>query len=194
MKIYDTVFNFTGSMMTRPLTDMIVLHHRAGDGDVLSIHNGHIKNGWSGIGYHFYVRKDGSIYRGRPIEKIGAHTEGFNSKSVGICFEGNFEIDKMSREQKEAGRLLIAHIQESYGRKLKVFKHSDLCATACPGKNLPFDELIKISDDETVLKMYNDGIITFNNVSNWELFLSGEAKAKGDYIRTVIRRYQKKIG
>ncbi len=194
MKIYDTEFNFTGGLLNRPLTDMIVLHHRAGNGDVLSLHNGHIKNGWSGIGYHFYVRKDGSIYRGRPIEKIGAHTEGYNSKSVGICFEGNFEEEKMAKEQIASGRLLIAHIRESYSNRLKVVRHSDLKNTLCPGKEFPFHELNKVSDDETVLKMYEDGIITFGNVSNWELFLSGKAKAKGEYIRSIIRRYQKKIG
>ena len=194
MKIYDTNFNFTGGLLTRPLTRRIVIHHRAGDGDVLSIHNGHLKQGWSGIGYHFYVRKDGSIYRGRNIEKIGAHAEGNNSDSIGICFEGNFENEKMGKAQLESGRWLIAYIQESYGKNLKVLKHSDLSATACPGKYFPFREITKASTDEVVSKMFEDGIISLSNISNWELFLSGSAKPKADYIKTIIRRYQKKVG
>lgn len=194
MEIYDTAFNFTGGLLTRPLTRKIVLHHRAGNGDVMSIHNGHLKQGWSGIGYHFYVRKDGSIYRGRNIEKVGAHTQGNNSDSIGICFEGNFENEKMGRAQINSGRWLISHIKECYGKNLKVMKHSELCSTACPGKNFPFNEIAKSSDDEVVAKMFEDGIISLSNISNWELFLSGSAKPKADYIRTVIKRYQKKVG
>ncbi len=194
MKIYDTNFNFTGGMLTRPLTRRIVLHHRAGEGDVLSIHNGHIKNGWSGIGYHFYVRRDGSIYRGRPVEKVGAHAEGHNSDSIGICFEGNFENEKMGKEQKSAGQKLIAYLQESYGNKLKVIRHSDLTPTACPGRYFPFDELTKVSKDEVVAKMFDDGVITLSNVENWELFLKGSAKPKAEYIRAILKRYQKKVG
>ena len=52
----------------------------------------------------------------------------------------------------------------------------------------------KSSDDEVVAKMFEDGIISLSNISNWELFLSGSAKPKADYIRTVIKRYQKKVG
>ena len=179
-------------MLNRPYTSTIVLHHRAGNGDVLSIHNAHLNNGWAGIGYHFYVRKDGSIYRGRPIEKIGAHAEGNNRNTIGICFEGNFENESMNSKQLYAGRMLIAHIEESYGQKLEIVKHSDVGKTACPGKKFPFEELKKISDDEVVEKMYRDNVITSSNVRNWELFLSGEAKAKAEYIRTVLKRYQKK--
>ena len=193
MEIYDTDFNWSGSLLTRPLTRKIVLHHRAGDGDVISIHNTHLKNGWSGIGYHFYVRKDGSIFRGRPIEKIGAHAEGHNMDSVGVCFEGNFEKEEMENPELEAGRLLIAHIQEGYGRKLEVLRHSDVGSTLCPGKKFPFKDIIKISYDDVVTKMFDDGVITLTNVNNWELFLSGKARPKAEYIRTVIKRYQSKV-
>lgn len=193
MEIYDTDFNWSGSLLTRPLTRKIVLHHRAGDGDVISIHNTHLKNGWSGIGYHFYVRKDGSIFRGRPIEKIGAHSEGHNLDSIGVCFEGNFEKEEMENPELEAGRLLIAHIQEGYGRKLEVLRHSDVGSTLCPGKKFPFKDIIKISYDDVVTKMFDDGVITLSNVNNWELFLSGKARPKAEYIRTVIKRYQSKV-
>ncbi|MBQ2942625.1 MAG: N-acetylmuramoyl-L-alanine amidase [Clostridia bacterium] len=192
MKIFDTYFKWTGKLLTRPLTRKIVLHHRAGEGDVLSIHNTHLKNGWSGIGYHFYVRKDGSIYRGRPIEKVGAHTEGNNMDSVGICFEGNFEKDIMDKAQLESGRLLIAHIEECYGRKLEIKRHSDFGATLCPGKNFPFEEIKKASCDDLVSKMFSDGVISFSNIRNWELFLSGKSRPKAEYIRAVIKRYQAK--
>lgn len=194
MRIIDSTFNWNGSLSSRTKTDAIVLHHRAGDGDVLSIHNGHLKQGWSGIGYHFYVRKNGIIYRGRPIEKMGAHAEGHNNHTIGICFEGNFETEKMSETQLESGRWLINHIKNCYSRSLNVVKHSELCATACPGKNFPFKEIVKeeeVSKDKIVSKMFADGVITKENVRNWELFLSGKAKPDYKWIRTIIERYQK---
>ena len=191
MEVLDVNYRWNGSLSSRNKTDAIVLHHRAGNGDVLSIHNGHVKNGWVGIGYHFYVRKDGSIYRGRGLDKMGAHAEGHNNHTIGICFEGNFENEEMGKEQFEAGRELINHIEECYGKRLAVYRHSDLMATACPGKNFPFDEMTKVSKDELVTRMHRDGVISRENVRNWELFLSGKVKTPYKYIRTIIERYQK---
>ena len=93
----------------------MVLHHRAGDGDAEGIHKLHKDRGYSGIGYHFYVRKDGKIYQGRPIETVGAHTLGANQKSIGICFEGDFEkematlapLEPLDPEKLGDGKLLI---------------------------------------------------------------------------------------
>ena len=48
----------------------------------------HLRRGFSGAGYHFYIRKNGDIKTTRPIEKIGAHARGYNAQSIGICYEG----------------------------------------------------------------------------------------------------------
>lgn len=193
MNIIDSDLEFNGGLSARSKTDKIILHHRAGFGDILSIHKDHIKKGWAGIGYHFYVRCDGSVYRGRPIETVGAHCMGKNNESIGVCFEGDFTKEPMGKEQLLAGRRLIAFIEECYERNLLVSVHSDFAATACPGDKFPLSELLKVSEDELVSTMYSDGVITFKNVVNWELFLSGKAKPKADYLRAIIRRYQKKI-
>ena len=50
-----------------------------------------VKNGWAGIGYHFVIRKDGTIERGRPLSVVGAHAQGDNLHTIGICMAGNFE-------------------------------------------------------------------------------------------------------
>lgn len=197
MKILNPNYSWANGLTTRGKTDAIVVHHRAGNGDVMSIHNLHInQNGWSGIGYHFYVRKNGDVFRGRPIDKMGAHASGHNSHTIGICFEGNFEKEKMSNIQIESGRELIKYIREYYKSELPVLKHSDVCATSCPGKLFPFDEItspILVSNDDTVNRMYIDGIITKENIGNWEAFLSGKSTPKPEYIRTIIERYQDKI-
>ena len=111
MKIINTDFKFKQKLFERNKTKYIILHHRAGNGDVRSIHNQHLNQGWSGIGYNFYVRKDGSIFRGRPENTVGAHTPDYNSVSIGICFEGNFENEKMSSVQIESGRQLINYLK-----------------------------------------------------------------------------------
>ncbi len=193
MNIIDLHLEFNGGLSARSKTEAIILHHRAGYGDVLSIHKDHINKGWAGIGYHFYVRSDGSIYRGRPIETTGAHCTGKNKESIGICFEGDFTKDKMEKEQLLSGKILIAFIEECYGKKLKVKRHSDFSSTACPGGKFPYEDMLTISEDELVSAMYDDGVITFKNVDNWELFLSGRARPKAEYLRAIIRRYHEKI-
>ncbi len=133
-----------GSMKNRTKTTLLVLHHAAAKiCSVETVHQWHKNNGWSGIGYHFLVRKDGTIYEGRPINKVGAHAYGFNSSSIGICFEGNFETEKMTAAQKKAGKELVTYVRQQYPTITKVVGHRDLMATACPGKNFPFDEIAK---------------------------------------------------
>lgn len=48
----------------------------------------HRRRGFNGTGYHYYIRKDGTVVLTRPIERIGAHAKGFNEGSIGICYEG----------------------------------------------------------------------------------------------------------
>ena len=100
-------------------------------------------NGWIGIGYHFYVRKNGKVYRGRPIDAVGAHTYGENDHAIGICFEGNFEKEEMSVAQRNAGAELVADLRKEFPDIKKVSGHRDHNSTACPGKNFPFDFIAK---------------------------------------------------
>jgi len=48
----------------------------------------HRQRGWSGIGYHFVIRRDGRVEAGRPLDRPGAHAQGFNLLSWGICLVG----------------------------------------------------------------------------------------------------------
>ena len=50
----------------------------------------HRARGFSGIGYHFYITKDGVIYPCRPENKIGAHARHYNAHSIGVCYEGDW--------------------------------------------------------------------------------------------------------
>lgn len=59
------------------------------------INEWHLERGWSGIGYHWVIRRDGTIEKGRDLDgdgdvddEQGAHAYGFNKNSVGICLIG----------------------------------------------------------------------------------------------------------
>ena len=136
-EIIDPGCRWAYALTPRAQTDALVLHHAAGNGTAEAIHNLHLKNGWAGIAYHYYVRKDGSIYRGRPENMRGGHTTGHNHHTIGICFEGDFSAEAMSSAQLEAGQKLVADIRKRYPG-IAVKRHSEYNSTACPGKNFPF--------------------------------------------------------
>lgn len=154
MEIKETNLNFSSLTPRSKVLEYIVIHHTASTAKetVEQIHNFHINNnGWAGIGYHFYIRKDGTIYRGRPEEYIGAHCENYNSVSLGICLEGNFEIEQPTEKQLQSLSELIHNLKQKYGN-VQVIGHRDLNATACPGKNLysKLGSVIANSKDEYV--------------------------------------------
>ena len=140
MNITNTNLSFI-SLTKRKSTRRIILHHAAAKTcNAATIHRWHKDRGWSGIGYHFLVRKNGRVERGRPENMVGAHASGSNSDSIGICFEGNFMTETMKPEQLKAGQELVSYLKKKYG-VTKVQKHSDVGSTSCPGKNFPFSKI-----------------------------------------------------
>jgi N-acetyl-anhydromuramyl-L-alanine amidase AmpD len=141
MQINEVNYNWSGSLTKRNKTEMIVLHHAAAKScSAQDVHSWHRSRGWIGIGYNYFVRKDGQIYRGRPEDVVGAHATNYNSKSIGICFEGDFMVESMPKAQLEAGKELVAYLKDKY-KITKVKGHRDLMATSCPGSKFPFDEI-----------------------------------------------------
>lgn len=141
MNIIETNLNF-GNLTKRAKTVRAILHHAAASvSSAEDIHRWHLANKWAGAGYHFLVRKDGSVYRLRPEWAVGAHASGNNSDSIGICFEGNFMTETMPEAQKRAGKELVAWVKGKYGFT-KVQAHRDVQSTSCPGTNFPFNEIV----------------------------------------------------
>ena len=149
-KIIETNLDFS-SLNERKLTDMIVIHHtgeRDIDASAKQIHGWHLDQGWSGIGYHFVVRKNGNIERGRPLWAIGSHAYGENSHTIGIHLSGDFEQAKPTTQQIEMTAMLIADLCADYNIPIDrkhIIGHGELMSTDCPGKNLQ-----KLLDNGTI--------------------------------------------
>lgn len=141
--IEETDLFFTGPLFLRPITLGIIIHHvgvPSGDTSAERIHWAHIGNGWNGIGYHYIVRHDGTIERGRPLPTVGAHAYTFNESTIGICLSGNFEWELPSYAQIESLTELLTSLCRIYGLKPSaetITGHRDMnFDTACPGHNL----------------------------------------------------------
>lgn len=155
---YNYAFEMNCDKRSLKTIDRIIIHHSAVqqslDTSPIAIHSAHLKRGYSGIGYHFYIKADGTIYRGRPLCYIGAHCKGYNTCSIGICFEGNFEIEKPTNAQKKSIKNLIEYLTNEIPT-IKYFNyHKELFSTACPGKNCTWDELAQINEGDK--KMFTD--------------------------------------
>ncbi len=79
----------------------------------------HKQKGWSGIGYHYVVLLDGTIEKGRPDSKIGAHVKGHNKDSIGVCYIGGLDENGKPKDtrtdlQKEALRELAKRLKWIY--------------------------------------------------------------------------------
>lgn len=146
----DVGLKFNGELRKRTKTTLAVLHHAAAESaTVQQVHQWHLNNGWSGIGYHIYIDKQGNIFKGRPLDTVGAHSYGYNDISIGICAEGNFEKEKMAGVQKNAILSALKEIKKQYPN-IEIKGHKDLVATACPGRNYPLNELKALKGGVTV--------------------------------------------
>ena len=144
MRIIESNLTFK-SLSDLGVVKRIILHHAESTKcSIEDIHRWHLNNGWSGCGYHFLVRKDGSIYRGRPENKLGAHTQNYNTGSIGVCFEGSYNSEQMPEAQLRSGQELVTYLCDKYNLlKANVYKHKDFNSTDCPGSNFPFELLQK---------------------------------------------------
>ena len=139
--IRETNLSFT-SLENRKTTDAIVIHHIGNtDRDVSAaeVHQWHKNNGWAGIGYHFLIRKDGTIERGRPMDMLGAHCYQNNWHTVGVNIVGEFMNHQPLPAQMSSAATLLAALCRYYGIKPSrqtIKGHREFNSTDCPGDNL----------------------------------------------------------
>lgn len=88
------------------------------------------------IGYHYVIRRNGSIETGRPLAMSGAHTLGHNAHSIGICYEGGLDgegkpADTRTPEQRRSLVALLRHLKTLYPHAT-IHGHNEFAAKACP--------------------------------------------------------------
>ena len=120
----------------------IIIHHPEWCGNIQDLNSIMRGMGFTMIGYNYYVRKDGSVWKGRPDNVTSGNCYGQNHSSIGVCFEGNYNEDtSMPDVQFNAGIEVIKYLKSKYGIS-EVNGHKHYYNTDCPGKNFPLSKML----------------------------------------------------
>jgi len=126
-------------MQTRKI-NLVVIHCSDSDfphhDDIEIIKHWHVaERGWSDVGYHFVLTKDGGVHFGRPTEKSGAHVKNYNHSSIGICLTGR---SVFSEKQIESCIRLCRILKNLYGLEAHDFLgHKELDKSkTCPNLDM----------------------------------------------------------
>lgn len=151
MTIHRPKLKFREELKPRSETKFIVIHHvaRKGRRTVQTIHQWHLDREpdpepMAGIGYHYYIDRDGEIFQGRPRDTWGAHVKHHNSNTIGVCFDGDFRYETISDKQLEASVLLLSVLSLGYGDAQLCTHHYLNREKQCPGSNFPIKKLIEM--------------------------------------------------
>lgn len=132
--------------MNKP--EMLIVHHSGGtDANPLAdtshhtieqVRAWHLAKGWDDIGYNWFIEKDGKVKKGRDEKIQGAHTVGYNTKSIGVCFAGNFDATYPTKEQEEGFKFFYRELVKRYSNITpdKVYPHRKFAVKTCYGNKL----------------------------------------------------------
>jgi len=105
---------------------------------VKEIRNYHLSLGWDDIGYHYIIKRDGTIEKGRDISRTGAHTLGYNNESVGVSYVGGIDNnenpeDNRTLPQKQSLIEILTELKQKFPNAI-IQGHRDFAgvAKACP--------------------------------------------------------------
>lgn len=149
--IVETHLMFKEPLPARQATRFFVVHHigkmPAGippekiDADM--INQWHRDQGWAGIGYHYVIKTDGTIERGRGRQDLGSQCKNHNFESIGICTVGDFSTALPNEDQMASLAGLLADLCDIYGLipdspapEEAIRGHRQLVDTECPGDAL----------------------------------------------------------
>lgn len=193
----------------------LAIHHSGGPDTETpeNIANAHItNNGWGGIGYHFLIAKDGTVFYVGDIGTARANVANLNEQVIGICLVGNFTQGRLpSNEQLDSTHKLceffILNFPDLTGVKSwdKVRGHNELPnqSTNCPGETFSTwrtqivegvttaEEIreISVEDDKKVqgLKSQIDSLQTSLASLNQQVFFLQEALVERDRLINQLR-------
>lgn len=122
--------------------DNIVIHCSAtqpeADVGVTEIRQWHLKRGFTDVGYHYVIRRDGTVETGRPDRVMGAHARGHNHNSIAICLVGGVDsrlrpVNNFTSSQFRSLKNLVRTLMKEHP-DAAVIGHRDLHGVkkACP--------------------------------------------------------------
>lgn len=103
----------------------------------------HKARGWNGFGYHWLIDRDGKVINGRPETEVGAHVEGHNTGTIGICLVGGHgcsEDDAFAEHFTAAQDASLRQLIQAIGMRTRIARisgHNQYAAKACPGFHVP---------------------------------------------------------
>ena len=136
----NTLSKLNLSVNKRDIKELIVHCSATPEGkdySIDTIRQWHLQRGFSDIGYHYVVYRDGSIHIGRDESIIGAHCTGHNTNSIGICYiggcasDGKTPKDTRTTEQKQSLVKLLKELKTKYPQA-SIHSHKDFTNKACP--------------------------------------------------------------
>lgn len=135
----------------------IIIHHSATEdsgtvswGAIRKWHTGQHPQSpykWADVGYHYCIElidKEYEVLIGRPEDVAGAHCQGMNFNSIGICFIGNFDEKPPPDAMMKRAVAVFAPIIRRLNIDYELVKpHSTYALKTCPGKMFPMGRFIK---------------------------------------------------
>jgi N-acetylmuramoyl-L-alanine amidase len=101
------------------------------------------QRGWSDIGYHYVVELDGTVEQGRDLARPGAHTQGLNATSVGVCYVGGVDEQMRPKDTRNAAQRAALYDLTAYLIRrfpgATVHGHNEFAPKACPSFDVQAD-------------------------------------------------------
>lgn len=136
--------SFTQTFKTEREVNKVFIHCSASDydyhDDINVIRKWHLKRGWQDVGYHFFIKRDGTIQTGRPLYMIPSSQKGYNKGSISICLHGN---KKFTTRQFWSLKILCYLLDENFV-SLTFHGHKEVSIKSCP--NFDYERILRLKD------------------------------------------------
>lgn len=141
-------------ILKKELVEYIIIHHsnRTLDSPLFIKLRHKFLRGWDDTGYHFIIgngaiTQNGQIYNARSTDYVGAHSYGYNEKSLGICLIGNFDCCTPTFMQYRSLIRLVMFLKTKYEiPSINILGHNETlgCKKTCPGNRVLMERIRKL--------------------------------------------------
>ena len=118
-------------------------------------------NGWAGIGYHYYIIDEGTIFKTQELNTISYHASGWNTESIGVVISGKHRYDSSKTNEEIIGKkkykalvFALAKIENELPNKVNIISHGEI-STHKTDPNINMEQLkkdVKKKDYSSIFK------------------------------------------